>query len=157
MASFRKIGRNWFFRYIDADGIQRERKGCPDRRETEGMAAALEAEATKIRAGLIDPKAIGYRDHEARTLADHVADLHAFLTAKGSTPQHASLTRNRVARLIELSRARSVSQLTPSRVQSALMAIRDEGISLRSVHHYTRAIKGFSRWLWRDGRAREDA
>src|SRR5262249_23213227 len=25
-----------------------------------------------------------------------------------------------------------------------------------SVHHYTRAVKGFSRWLWRDGRARED-
>ncbi|HEU5117360.1 MAG TPA: tyrosine-type recombinase/integrase, partial [Isosphaeraceae bacterium] len=32
----------------------------------------------------------------------------------------------------------------------------DATISLRSIHHYTRAVKGFSRWLWRDGRARED-
>src|SRR6185312_9230043 len=31
------------------------------------------------------------------------------------------------------------------------------GVSLRSLHHYTRVIKGFSRWLWRDGRLREDA
>ena len=62
-----------------------------------------------------------------------------------------------MARLIDLARARRVSDLAPSRVQSALKAIRDEGVSLRSVHHYTRAVKGFSRWLWRDGRAREDA
>ena len=61
-----------------------------------------------------------------------------------------------MARLIELARARRISDLAPSRIQAALKAIRDEGISLRSVHHYTRAVKGFSRWLWRDGRGRED-
>jgi hypothetical protein len=68
MASFRKHGRNWFYRFIYADGVQRERKGCPDRRETEGMAAAAEAEAAKIKAGFIVPKDRAYRDHEARTL-----------------------------------------------------------------------------------------
>jgi integrase len=56
--------------------------------------------------------------------------------------------------------------LIPSRVQAALKQARDKGvrdkgvddkgISLRSIHHYTRTIKGFSRWLWRDGRVRED-
>ena len=46
--------------------------------------------------------------------------------------------------------------MSPSRIQSALKAVRDTGISLRSVWHYTRTLKGFSRWLWRDGRARED-
>ena len=157
MASYRKIGRNWFYRFVDANGVQRERKGCPDRRETEGMAAAAQAEAAKIRCGYIDPKAIAYGAHEARTLADHLADFHAYLAGKGSTAEHANLTRNRVARLIDLARTRRVSDLAPSRVQAALKAIRDEGISLRSVHHYTRAVKGFSRWLWRDGRAREDA
>src|SRR5512135_3555183 len=43
MASFRKVGRNWFFRFIDADGVQRERRGCPDRRATEEMARAAES------------------------------------------------------------------------------------------------------------------
>ena len=82
-----------------------------------------------------------------------LTDWHAYLTGKGSTRQHANLTRNRVARLIELARARRVSDLAPSKVQAALKAVRDEGVSLRSVHHYTRAVKGFSRWLWRDGRS----
>ena len=68
-----------------------------------------------------------------------------------------------MARLIDLARARRISDLIPSRVQAALKAVRDkgvrrdEGVSLRSVFHYTRAVKGFSRWLWRDGRSREDA
>jgi hypothetical protein len=79
MASFRKIGRNWFYRFIDAGGVQRERKGCPDRRETEGMAAAAEAEAAKIRCGYIDPKDRGYRDHEARPIGDHLDDFQTAL------------------------------------------------------------------------------
>jgi integrase len=157
MASLRKRGRTWYYRFVDSDGVRHERKGCPDRRETEAMAAAAELEASKIKAGLIDPKALGFRDHEARKLADHLTDFHAYLIGKGATPNHANLTRNRVARLHNLARARRVSDLSPSRIQSALKTIRDEGLSLRSVHHHVRAVKGFSRWLWRDGRAREVA
>ena len=161
MASFRKIGKNWFFRYIDADGVQRERKGCPDRRVTEELARSAESESAKIRSGVIDPKALGYGVHEARPLSEHLADWHAFLIGKGSTEPYANLSRNRVARLIELAHAGRISELAPSRVQAALKAIRDgdkdrAGVSLRSLHHYTRVAKGFSRWLWRDGRARED-
>jgi integrase len=127
------------------------------------MAATEEAEASKIRAGLIDPKALGFREQEQKPLVAHLADYHAYLIGKGATRNHANLTRNRVARLIELSRARRVSELVPSLVQAGLKAVwdkgvrRDAGLSLRSVHHYTRAVKGFSRWLWRDGRTREDA
>src|SRR5437763_12616957 len=102
MASVRKRGRVWYYRFIDADGVRHERKGCPDRRETEAMAAAAEAEASKIRAGLIDPKALGYRDHEARTLADHLADFQAALLAKGGTRKHALVSHNRAGRILTL-------------------------------------------------------
>ncbi|WP_435009929.1 hypothetical protein P12x_001144 [Tundrisphaera lichenicola] len=140
MASFRKIGRNWSYRYIDGEGKQRERKGCPDRRQTEAMAAAAEAEAENIRRGYVDPKARGYREHEARDVADHLADWHAYLIDKGSTETHATLSRNRAARLVDLGRIRKLSDLIPSRVQAAIKAVRDGGASLRSIHHYTRVI-----------------
>ena len=157
MASLRKRGRVWYYRHVDSDGVRHERKGCPDRRETEAMAAAAESETAKIKAGLIDPKALRFRAHEARTLADHLEDFHAYLIGKGATGKHADLTRNRVKKLIDLARTRRVSDLAPSRIQAALRSIRDGGLSLRSLHHYVRAVKAFSRWLWRDGRAREDA
>jgi hypothetical protein len=41
MASFRKRGAFWYFRYLDETGKQVERKGCASRVDTEGLAAAL--------------------------------------------------------------------------------------------------------------------
>jgi hypothetical protein len=153
----KRPGASWFIAYVNEYGRRVMVKGCPDKAATEALARKLESEAELRRRGVIDPRTDAYATHEARPLTDHLADFHAYLIGKGSTPQHANLTRNRVARLIDLSRVRRISELVPSRVQAALNTIRDEGVSLRSVHHYTRAAKAFSRWLWRDGRAREDA
>ena len=36
-------------------------------------------------------------------------------------------------------------------------SLRAEGLSQESLNHYIRAAKSFSRWLWRDGRARDHA
>ena len=83
MASLRKRGRVWYYRYVDADGVKHEGKGCPDSRETEEMAAHAEAEAARVRAGLSDPKAEARRHHAGRTLADHLADLQAHLDRQG--------------------------------------------------------------------------
>jgi integrase len=149
-------GRTWYYRLTLADGRRVMRKGCSDKRETERMRDAAEIEQAKIRAGLVDPKELACRDHEARPIHEHLTDWHAYLSAKGSTRQHALLSRNRAYRVIELARVSRISDLAPSKVQAALRAIRDEGISLQSLHHYKRAIKGFSRWLWKDGRASSD-
>ena len=62
MGSVRKRGRTWYFRFVDADGVKRERKGCSDRRATEELARAAESEAAKIRAGLIDPRDLARRE-----------------------------------------------------------------------------------------------
>jgi hypothetical protein len=84
MASLRKRGRVWYYRYVDGDGTRRERKGCPDKRATEELARAAESEAARLKAGLIDLKALTYRQHEARPLSEHVgASMREELT---STP-----------------------------------------------------------------------
>src|SRR5262245_981997 len=74
-----KRGNKWYYRFTDADGRRVMRKGCSDRRETERMAAAAEIEAAQIRSGLVDPKDLGYRDHEARPLSDHFTAYAAYL------------------------------------------------------------------------------
>ena len=50
MASFRKRGKVWYYRFIDGPGRPLERKGCSDKRATEELARAAEAEAAKVRA-----------------------------------------------------------------------------------------------------------
>jgi integrase len=43
-----------------------------------------------------------------------------------------------------------------SRTQEALGTLRDtEGLGVETINHHVRAVKAFSRWLWKDGRSRE--
>ena len=68
-----------------------------------------------------------------------------------------------VARLLAACKTDRISDLSPSAVQAALDGLRkpkdeeDDGLSLQTRNHYIRHVKQFSRWLHRDGRAREDA
>ena len=119
MASMRRRGKVWYFTTTDADGIRRERKGCPDRRATEEMARDAESLATRRRAGLIDPKAESYRDHGARPLSGHLDDFEAALLAKGSTPKHARHYGERARRVAALSRGARLSDIiAPARASS---------------------------------------
>jgi integrase len=157
MASFRKRGRVWYYRYTDAAGVKCERRGCPDRRVTEELARAAESEVAKVRAGVVDPKAARYQDEGRRPLDEHVADWHRSLVAKGDTPKHAHMVRSHTLRILGLARAGWIEELTPSAIQGALKALLDSGRSPQTCNHALRAIKGFSRWLHRDGRSPADA
>ncbi len=86
MASLRKRGRNWYFKFIGGDGRPLERKGCPDRRATEEMARAAETEAARDRAGLADP----FGPHRKRPIEGHVADYLRYLGSKGDTEKDTS-------------------------------------------------------------------
>ena len=107
----KRPGASWYIAYADERGKRRTIKGCPDKAATEAMARKLESEADLRRRGVIDPRTDAYATHEARLLADHLADWHAYLIGKGSTEKHANLSRNRVQRLIETGRARKISEL----------------------------------------------
>src|SRR3954452_15980063 len=129
MASLRKRGRVWYYRFVDADGVKREEKGCSDKRATEDLARLAASEAAKIKAGLIDPSELGQRDHAARPLEEHFEDWSAVLLARGRTVKHAELYLTRAARVADLAKARKLNDLHPSRIQAALATLRDEGKS----------------------------
>ena len=109
------------------------------------------------REGVVDPKDEAYRDHEARPLADHVSDFQAALVAKGDTKNHHLVTISRITRILTLAKFKRISDLSLSRTMEAIQSLREEGFNQQTVNHYIRAIKGFSRWLWKDGRTREHA
>jgi integrase len=57
---------------------------------------------------------------------------------------------------VETARLRRLSELAASRVQEALAVLRSEGKSLATCNHHRAAIRGFSRWLWKEGRLPSD-
>jgi site-specific recombinase XerD len=164
MASLRKRGANWYVRYRDANGKQIEKKCGPDRSVAQRIANGLESQVHAIKTGVADPREAGWAEAERKPLSDHVHDWHAFLIGKGDVVQHADQSRDRVLRLIESARILRISGLTISTAQRALTDLRlikgrrgRQRLSESSVQHHARAIKSFSRWLWRDGRVREDS
>ena len=183
MASYRRRGRNWYFRYTDADGVKQEVKGCPDKRETERMAAVAELEASRIRGKLIDPKDTGYRDHAARPLGEHLGEWRDDMLAKGKTAKHAAQYHERAAKLIAIMKGTTLKELQPGRkpaaleraakklasvlesaffadvkaerIQSGLATLRGYGVSLQTCNHFRAATRAFLRWSNDRGRIRE--
>ena len=155
MASIRKRGRVFYYSFIDAEEKRRERKGCPDKRATEELALAAEVEVARIRAGLIDQRGLAYRDHAVSPLSDHIEAFKAHLEAKGSTTKHVGLTMQQLRRVFEAARIGRLADLSAEKVQAALKALRDEGLSLGTVNSHRTSARGFSKWCHDTCRTRE--
>lgn len=144
---------SWYIAYVDENGVRRSVKGCPDKQATQQIAARLESEAELRRRGIIDTKSDAYAAHEAVLLLDHLDAFKASVAAKGGSKRHPEVTHSRARKMLELAGAKRISELSQSKAMSAVAALREEGLSTETINHHIRAVKAFSRWLWRDGRA----
>ncbi len=160
----RKRGKNYYFRWRDQGGKQRETPLGPDLSAAKQIAKKLAARQVDIKAGTCDPREAAWAAAERKPLMEHVDDWCRYLAGKGVVEQHTRQSRDRVNRLIESAKVMRISGLSISAVQIALADLRlTKGgrgrpqVGDTTLAHYTRAMKSFSRWLWRDGRVREDA
>jgi integrase len=183
MASFRKHGKVWYYRFVDADGEKVERKGCSDRRVTEDIARDKESEAARIRGGL-DPKELGYRSHAAIPLSDHITAWAQSLEAKSATSKHVDLFTRRARRVVALIKGAKLAEIEPAknanraaikkadvnlatwvgtarladltdeRVQKALANLKAEGRSHQTCNHHRAAARAFARWCYDTHRAK---
>jgi integrase len=162
----RREGGNFYITYMVRPRQRKTVKGCKDRAATEAMARKLEMNVMLKREGLIDTRADRYaeaegqplvvRDAKGKVVGGHLAEYHEVLLAKGVTRDHADLVRGRVAKVLKVARIDRISHLSPSAIQRVVASVKAEGKSLQTCNDTLRAIKQFSRWLLRDGRARED-
>jgi len=153
--------RKWLIAYKDADGRRRVITGVASKSVTEQIAAKLESEVELRRRGIIDERLDRYAQAEKKSLADHLEEWRKALAAKNPDSEsdgagYATEIRNKAHRIVKLCKAEQISQLSPSAVQRAIKALRESNLSLQTCNHYLKAIKQFYRWLWRDGRVREN-
>jgi integrase len=178
--------KQYIIMYRGENGKRRKKVGYTDKQKSEQLANKLETAARDVRNGLADRKSESYRDHEARPLADHIADWQSFLVSQGASPKHAEHASNRVRRLVAvmlgsqaaladhrklapkdrgnvarktadaLMPAR-LSNLTRETVQESLARLKAAGWSLQTCNHYRANVKAFSKWCHDSHRTREDA
>src|SRR5262249_43384616 len=135
MASFRRRGKVWYYRFTDANNDTVERRGCIDKRATEAMARAAETEVANIRAGLVDPRAERILVEGRRPITEHVDDFVTSLRAAGRNTQHVDQTARYVREILDLARVERLPDLTPSRVVAGIEAFKVKGIIPPNVKH----------------------
>jgi integrase/recombinase XerD len=149
-----KAGK-WTIWYIAEDGRKRERAGFTDKARSVDEAIRLEAEARKIRDGVVDPRQEKRRHASLRSAGAHVGDYRGHLIAKGGTPKHAGHVAGVLNRLLDLAGVATIADLAPDRIQEALGLMRDRGKSARTCNHARGAVRAFARWLHHAGRIAE--
>jgi integrase len=148
----RKKSKTWWIRYYTPDGVRHKVAGYPDKKATETKAAELERRGIRLDAGLVEPCDV----HAKTPLAEHLADYVRTLTAKGNTGKHVSLTETCVQACLDGCRFVRIADVQPSAVLSFLDDLRQQGKSIATANYYLTAVKGFTRWLWKDRRIGSD-
>jgi hypothetical protein len=159
MASvFRPRGsRKYVIQWVDEHGRVRKKTAGTDKAVSERIARDIENRVALRREGLIDPAAERAADHERTPVNVHLDAWSTALIAKGATTKHAELHATRARRVAEAAGLTRLSEMTPARVQAALASLRAVGRSAATVNHHRNAIRGFSRWCWKEGRTASDA
>lgn len=115
-------------------------------------------------------KALGItpRDRErSRAIEELLTEYKNSLLSRENTSQHVEQQLNRIRALIEATNAKTLDDLNASRISNTLAKWRKTGKrnpqtkkkkkhSIATSNHYLRAIKGFSRWAWRERKTSHD-
>jgi integrase len=164
-ANVRKRGKYYYFR-CRVNGKQKEIPLGPDLSVARRLAKQHAGRMAGIKSGLEHEDAPAWAEAESKPIATHAAEWYKSLQNLGASELHARHCRDRVLRLLDLAGIRRISGLSLHAVEEAMADLRrsssfhgrsgNEGLSDRSIHHHGRAIKGFSRWLRKTKRCRDD-
>ena len=96
-------------------------------------------------------------EYAKKPLTEHAEDFRRYLSSKGNTPEYVVLTCTRLTAVLDACRFVKMVDLQSSAVMEFLGRLRAEGKSIKTANDYLAAVKGFTRWLWRDKRTGLDA
>jgi len=155
MASLRKRSGNWYVRFRDEHGQQKEQKCGPDKSVAQRIQRSIESRLSLIKAGCLDPREADAADAERRPLAQHVEEYLADLQSR-CTPAHLVNVRKQLAWFMAETKITRLSQIRPSLATTALTTLRSSGCGDQTCSHYATAWKSFAKWLAKDRRTRTD-
>ncbi|MCA8991374.1 MAG: tyrosine-type recombinase/integrase [Planctomycetaceae bacterium] len=95
-------------------------------------------------------------DERAQTpISKALPEYIAYLTMKGNTAEYVKTCNQRLTKLLKAVKAKTISDLDSGKVLKTLNDWR-KGISLETINHYIRAVKGFAKWLRRERLLKDD-
>ena len=148
----KRKSRTWHIRYYLPNGKRVRMKGHKDKAATQALARELERKAARLQEGIIDPT----DEHGKKPLAEHLADYQAHLAAKRDTAEHVAKSKFRIETCLDSCRFINIGDVQSFAVMGFLAELRNKGLAVKTANDYLAAVKGFTRWLWRDKRSLAD-
>src|SRR5262245_42000729 len=105
--------KKYIIQYTDENGRRRKKVGTTDKVVSERIAWDIENRVALRKAGLIDPQAEAYRDHEARPLSAHLDAWRESLEAKGNKPKSVEHAVGRARRVVALLLGAKLAEVDP--------------------------------------------
>lgn len=144
--------KKWWGRFTDVNGREKRVPLAVDRAAAQAMLAEHVRRVERERVGLIEP----HDEQAKRPLTKHLADYRQYLESKRNAPSHVKLTESYIKKVLDGCKFKLIRDLSAARLSRWLADLRASGRSVRTSNAYLIAVKGFSRWLVRERRAKED-
>ncbi len=152
---FKREGRgSWIASWYDHTGKRKERSTrTTDKAAAERILAKRVADAALRRDGVVDASKDRYAIEGRKPLTDHVDDYIAHCRHAGHAPRHVDQKASHLNRLREATGATRLIDLTADALERHLRAMRDTGLSARSMNFARQIAVAFVSWCVETGRA----
>ena len=145
-----------YYDYRDGQRHRREVTGTADVATTRRIAAKLDSEAELRRRGIIDPTAERLAGSGRLPFEQHLSGFTAMMEGRGCTGNHVDRTETFIKQAAEACGFRTAVDIDATKMAGYIGDLRQKNLSARAINARLRAIKSFTRWLWRTDRLRID-
>ncbi len=143
----------WRFEYVDWQGRRKNGTGGTTRRETEKLAARVQAEQDEIRKGYRPPPTSASK-HASRPVKEVMAEYCEWGESQGGrggrpwSKVHAGLKRSRLKWWRDRLGLETLADLDGilTKAETALRELQEKGRTGKTLMNYSEALKGFTRW-----------
>ncbi len=152
---FRKTPKGpWIASYYDHAGKRREHSTrTTDRQAAERILTKLVADTALRRDLVIDPRDDRFATEGRRPLTEHVKAYIAHCGHAGQAPHHVGQKETQLEAMIAGSKATRLAELTADALELHLAALKERGLSARSVNFARQIAVAFYGWCVKTGRA----
>jgi site-specific recombinase XerC len=151
-----KPGSKWKVTYTVAPGVQRTITGTTDFRVSEQIGAELEKGALLRHYGVIDPVVEKLAGYAKRPIDEFLIEYENYLDSKRNGAQHTMETLSLIESVVEACGWVILADIDGPRFTQDLGRVLAAGASARTANKRRQAVRGFTRWLVREGRLRID-
>lgn len=149
----RKPGGAWYLSWRDHRGKRHEMSSrTVDKQTANRMLSKRRDEIALRRDGIVNEDKHGFGVEGRRPLAEHVADYLEYCVQVDQAAKNIEEKRRHLARLIAMTDATRISDLTAERLQRCMARLRDSGLSARTANFARQAAVAFMSWALKVGR-----